>query len=110
MSPQAKGFFKGMSFPLATTGVINSLFFGVYGAALKSLSSGKSGKEASSAQIFMAGCAGGAAQLVLACPTELVKIKMQIQTGELTCDQSVVFYVVNNGIMYITITELIDGR
>lgn len=32
--------------------------------------------------IFLAGCAGGVGQLVIACPTDLVKVKLQIQTGE----------------------------
>ena len=31
--------------------------------------------------IFLAGCAGGAAQLTVACPIDLVKIKLQTQTG-----------------------------
>ena len=33
-------------------------------------------------EIFWAGCAGGAAQLVVACPVDVVKIKLQTQTGE----------------------------
>ena len=31
-------------------------------------------------EIFWAGCAGGAAQLVVACPVDLAKIKLQVQT------------------------------
>ena len=29
---------------------------------------------------FLAGCAGGATQLVVSCPVDLVKIKLQVQT------------------------------
>ena len=29
--------------------------------------------------IFLAGCAGGVAQLSIACPIELIKVKMQTQ-------------------------------
>ena len=38
-------------------------------------------------EIFWAGCAGGAAQLVVACPVDLAKIKLQVQTqtGEGGC-------------------------
>ena len=32
-------------------------------------------------EIYLAGCAGGVAQLVIACPIDLAKIKLQTQTG-----------------------------
>ena len=35
-------------------------------------------------EIFWAGCAGGAAQLVVACPVDLAKIKLQVQTQTAT--------------------------
>ena len=38
-------------------------------------------KKPSTAQIYVAGCAGGFAQLIVACPVDLVKIKLQTQTG-----------------------------
>ncbi|CAL4071605.1 unnamed protein product, partial [Meganyctiphanes norvegica] len=74
-----RGFYKGMGFPLISTGALNSLFFGVYGNSLRYLSKEK--EKPSFSDIFVAGCAGGVVQLVVACPVDLVKIKMQMQTG-----------------------------
>ncbi|XP_069194358.1 solute carrier family 25 member 45 isoform X3 [Procambarus clarkii] len=72
-----RGFYKGMGFPLLAAGTLNSLFFGVYGNSLRWLSEGKA--RPSPADVMLAGCAGGVAQLFVACPVDLVKIKMQIQ-------------------------------
>ena len=36
----ARGFFKGMMYPLLTAGAINSIFFGVYGVTLAQLEVG----------------------------------------------------------------------
>ncbi|KAK7072857.1 hypothetical protein SK128_020458 [Halocaridina rubra] len=80
LSLQVRGFYKGMGFPLLATGTLNSLFFGVYGNCVRKLAEGKPAGPAYS-DIFLAGCAGGLAQLSIACPIDLVKIKMQMQTG-----------------------------
>ncbi|XP_027226309.2 solute carrier family 25 member 45 isoform X2 [Penaeus vannamei] len=74
-----RGFYKGMGFPLLSTGTLNALFFGVYGNTVRILSEGRD--RPSFTDIFLAGCAGGVAQLVVACPVDLIKIKMQMQTG-----------------------------
>ncbi|XP_068243505.1 solute carrier family 25 member 45 isoform X2 [Palaemon carinicauda] len=74
-----RGFYKGMGFPILATGTLNSIFFGVYGNCLRYLSKGKD--EPSYLDIYLAGCAGGFFQLSVACPVDLVKIKMQMQTG-----------------------------
>ncbi len=96
---QVHGYFKGMSYPLLAAGALNSLFFGVYGVTLrflqenrdasctkKKVSVGGAGSDSASkptyGDIFWAGCAGGVAQLVVACPVEVVKIKLQTQTDE----------------------------
>ncbi|KAG0717818.1 Solute carrier family 25 member 45 [Chionoecetes opilio] len=71
------GFYKGMGFPLLATGSLNALFFGVYANTLRLLNPGS--ERPTYAQVFVAGGAGGLAQLVVACPVELVKIKMQVQ-------------------------------
>ncbi len=77
------GFFKGMLYPLMSAGAMNSLFFGVYGFALKMTSDGSSTNDKPSlARIYFAGCAGGFAQLTVACPVDLVKIKLQTQTSK----------------------------
>ena len=75
------GLFKGMSYPLLSAGALNSLFFGVYGSTLEIMNRGTHKKENSYWDIFWAGCAGGAAQLIVACPVDLAKIKLQTQTG-----------------------------
>ena len=81
---------------MLSAGALNSLFFGVYGVSLRFMTSLRdpttTSKQPSSAlnsvkptnwEIFWAGCAGGAAQLVVACPVDVVKIKLQTQTGEI---------------------------
>jgi len=88
-----KGLFKGMYYPIIAAGALNSLFFGVYGVSLRFMTSlrapeaGAGSKMTSTWlkpnnwEIFWAGCAGGAAQLVVACPVDVAKIKLQTQTG-----------------------------
>ncbi|XP_066979911.1 solute carrier family 25 member 45-like isoform X1 [Macrobrachium rosenbergii] len=76
-----RGFYKGMGFPLLATGTLNSIFFGVYGNCLRYLSKDK--EAPSYLHICLAGCAGGVFQLSVACPVDLVKIKMQMQTGSI---------------------------
>ena len=86
-----------MYYPLLSAGALNSLFFGVYGATLRAMTSmrapqpgavgafgsgGGNGVKATNWEIFWAGCAGGVAQLVVACPVDLAKIKLQTQTGK----------------------------
>lgn len=74
---------------MLSAGALNSLFFGVYGVSLKFLTSLREGSSPTSNQhikptnweIFWAGCAGGAAQLIVACPVDVAKIKLQTQTG-----------------------------
>ena len=79
---------------MLSAGALNSLFFGVYGVSLRFMTSLRSPTTTSNQtisvtsvkptnwEIFWAGCAGGAAQLVVACPVDVVKIKLQTQTGE----------------------------
>ena len=81
-------------YPIIAAGALNSLFFGVYGVSLRFMTSlrapeaGASSKTTSTWlkpnnwEIFWAGCAGGAAQLVVACPVDVAKIKLQTQTGK----------------------------
>ncbi len=85
----AAGFFKGMYYPLLSAGALNSLFFGMYGVSLRAMTERRAKAEGKAAaaikptnwEIFWAGCVGGAAQLVVACPVDLAKIKLQTQTG-----------------------------
>ena len=82
------------SYPIIAAGALNSLFFGVYGVSLRFMTSVRApeagaGSKMTSTwlkpnnwEIFWAGCAGGAAQLVVACPVDVAKIKLQTQTGK----------------------------
>lgn len=75
----SKGFFRGLSYPLFSYGVVNSIFFGVYGNVLRWLDRGKKEKKSSNLNIYLAGCIGGAAQLVVLVPVDLVKVLLQSQ-------------------------------
>ena len=78
---------------MLSAGALNSLFFGVYGVSLRFMTSLRSPTTTSNQtisvtsvkptnwEIFWAGCAGGMAQLVVACPVDVAKIKLQTQTG-----------------------------
>ena len=80
-----KGFFKGLAFPLGAVGFLNSIFFGVYGIAMRQLGRWRHGDENATpyySDIFLAGCFSGAIQAVPASPIELVKVKLQCQTGK----------------------------
>lgn len=77
---QSTGFFRGLSWPVLSAGVINSVYFGVYGYTLKLL--GGDTKESSTPpylSIFIAGCAGGVVQLIPACPADVIKVVLQSQ-------------------------------
>lgn len=70
VSPQLRGFFKGMAFPLLTTGLINSVTFGCYSNALDYLTQSQrdglaNNEAASAAQVFAAGCFSGLIQVRL---------------------------------------------
>merc|ERR1712156_21884 len=82
-----RAMFKGMSYPLLSAGALNAIYFGTYGLALdaiknikRSTNSTLHATEPTSWDRFLAGCAGGATQLVVSCPVDLVKIKLQVQT------------------------------
>ncbi|XP_070572163.1 solute carrier family 25 member 45-like isoform X2 [Ptychodera flava] len=75
------GFYKGMGFPLATICIQNAVIFGVYGNTLHRLKAWRNdSKPATNTDIFISGCVAGFVQLSIACPVELVKIRLQMQT------------------------------
>ncbi|XP_068161603.1 solute carrier family 25 member 45 isoform X2 [Antennarius striatus] len=79
------GFFKGMAFPLLSTGIINSIVFGAYSNALDYMSQSQcshhaEAKAASAAQVFTAGCFSGLIQTFVSAPIDLVKVRLQGQT------------------------------
>lgn len=68
LSYQLHGFFKGMAFPLLSTGLINSIAFGSYSTALDLLTGSRHSdpsqrKPASAAQVFTAGSFAGLTQV-----------------------------------------------
>ncbi|XP_056155778.1 solute carrier family 25 member 45 [Lampris incognitus] len=80
------GFFKGMTFPVLTTGITNSIVFGSYSNALDYLTQLKrndriQGNPASAAQVFTAGCFSGLVQVFFLAPIDLVKVRLQGQTN-----------------------------
>ena len=79
-SSQVRGLFKGMSSPLATSAVVNAIFFGVYGNTLKlltSVSNSGQNKSPTLSQVYLAGALSGTVQLMVSCPAELAKIQLQ---------------------------------
>ena len=78
---QAGGYFRGLSFPLASVAAVNAVYFGVYGNLVGRLQSASDGGSSSSnyATIYVAGCVAGFAQTVVACPSDLVKVVLQSQ-------------------------------
>lgn len=76
-----------MLFPLVCSGCLNSIYFGVYDIFLRHLQSlrGNSKVLPTNAgwlqDLFIAGIIGGTAQALITCPSELIKIKMQVGKG-----------------------------
>ena len=76
---QLRGFYRGLSWPLFSIGMVNSVFFGVYGHTLKYLESDKSLRKSNYLHIYLSGCVGGAAQLVFVVPVDYIKTALQSQ-------------------------------
>lgn len=79
---------RGLSYPIYSVGAINSIFFGVYNRVLDKISprssEGKKDYEAYGIKyldVFAAGCIAGFAQLSLAVPVDLVKVRLQAHQG-----------------------------
>ncbi|TWW56262.1 Solute carrier family 25 member 45 [Takifugu flavidus] len=80
------GFFKGMTFPLLSAGLINSIAFGSYSTALDLLTGSRHSdpsqrKPASAAHVFTAGTFAGLTQVPVCIPIDLVKVRLQGQTS-----------------------------
>ncbi|VDM39953.1 unnamed protein product [Toxocara canis] len=69
------GLLKGLSSPLASLTVINAIIFGVYGNVTRLFEN-----QESVVTHFIAGCVSGLAQTAIATPTEMLKLRMQIQS------------------------------
>ena len=87
---QVRGFFRGMSFPLLSYAAINSVFFGVYNYSLKTLHIDPS-TTPSYFTVMAAGSLGGGAQLLVACPSDVVKCILQSQIPESSSGKRSIF-------------------
>ncbi|XP_007171000.1 solute carrier family 25 member 45 isoform X1 [Balaenoptera acutorostrata] len=78
------GFFKGMSFPIASIDVVSSVLFGVYSNVLLALTATSHQERwaqlPSYTHVFIAGCAGGFLQAYCLAPFDLIKVRLQNQT------------------------------
>uniref|UniRef100_A0A8D2CST2 Solute carrier family 25 member 45 n=1 Tax=Sciurus vulgaris TaxID=55149 RepID=A0A8D2CST2_SCIVU len=78
------GFFKGMSFPIASIAVVNSVLFGVYSNTLLALTATshqeRRAQPPSYTHVFVAGCTGGVLQAYCLAPFDLIKVRLQNQT------------------------------
>ncbi|XP_031635025.1 solute carrier family 25 member 45-like isoform X2 [Contarinia nasturtii] len=77
------GFFRGMAFPMMSSGILNSILFGVYGNELRRLqnicTSDAERKIEWAQNVFLAGSTAGLIHAFFACPIELIKIRLQTQ-------------------------------
>lgn len=83
--PQVFGFFKGMSFPLASIAVYNSVVFGVFSNTQRFLSQHRCREPGPSAprslsDLLLASMVAGVVSVGLGTPVDLIKIRLQMQT------------------------------
>ncbi|KAM4722231.1 solute carrier family 25 member 45 isoform 2-T2 [Rhinophrynus dorsalis] len=77
------GFFKGMSFPVGSVAISNSLAFGSYSNALLYLSDTEYKDWTNPPQnlhVYMSGCFSGLVQIYVSAPIDLIKVRLQNQT------------------------------
>ncbi|XP_006860994.1 PREDICTED: solute carrier family 25 member 45 isoform X1 [Chrysochloris asiatica] len=78
------GFFKGMSFPIASIALVNSVLFGVYSNVLLALTTTPHQERWTHPPVYMdvfiAGCLGGFVQAYCLAPFDLIKVRLQNQT------------------------------
>ncbi|KAM5169846.1 solute carrier family 25 member 48 isoform 2-T2 [Callospermophilus lateralis] len=79
------GFFKGMSFPLASIAVYNSVVFGVFSNTQRFLSQHRCGEPETSprhslSDLLLASMVAGVVSVGLGGPVDLIKIRLQMQT------------------------------
>ncbi|CAB0014973.1 unnamed protein product [Nesidiocoris tenuis] len=92
-----RGFYKGMFFPTLSAGVLNALFFGVYGNSLRQMIRGSDRtlccEDTESEDTYyssvswhwrvaLAGFLGGAAGVLVGCPVDCIKTKLQGNTKD----------------------------
>ena len=76
-SLQVAGLYKGVLAPIVSAGLINATVFGVHGSIMARLQPDHSTPRL--ANSFIAGAAGGFVSCLITSPTELIRIRMQMQ-------------------------------
>ncbi len=79
----ATSFFRGMLAPLVANAPINAIIFSVYGGLIRHAERERRHEPQRAATLveqLAAGACGGAAQCVVACPSELIKVQQQVST------------------------------
>ncbi|XP_060077876.1 solute carrier family 25 member 45-like [Ylistrum balloti] len=75
-----RGFFRGLSWPLFTFGIVNSILLRVYGNTMKILEKNDpEDRKKHYMNVYFAGCTGGAAFQVVAIPFDYIKVVLQSQ-------------------------------
>ncbi|RXM96233.1 Solute carrier family 25 member 48 [Acipenser ruthenus] len=77
------GFFKGLSFPLASITLYNSVVFGVYSNTQRLIRESRSGTERRGpdlVELVLSSIAAGFISVGIGAPVDLVKIRLQMQT------------------------------
>ncbi|XP_033735309.1 solute carrier family 25 member 45-like [Pecten maximus] len=77
------GFYRGMSWPLFSTGFTTSVFYGVYGNTLTFLEPEKTKQKSAYSKIVLAGSVAGMAQGLPVIPIDYVKVVLQSQLSTL---------------------------
>ncbi|KAJ4958590.1 hypothetical protein NE237_025701 [Protea cynaroides] len=75
-----RGLYKGMGAPLATVAALNAVLFTVRGQ-MEALLRSEPGAHLSVSQQVVCGAGAGSAVSILACPTELIKCRLQAQSA-----------------------------
>ncbi|KAK2848754.1 hypothetical protein Q5P01_008588 [Channa striata] len=96
----ALGFFKGMSFPLASITVYNSVVFGFFSNSLRLISQYRYGDgrhPSSMLDLTLASMLTGLVSVGLGAPVDLVKIRLQMQTQAVLAENLHLAGSVSNG-------------
>eukprot|EP00116_Pleurobrachia_bachei_P010357 sb/3470619/ len=75
----ARGLYKGMMAPMASTSAMNAVFFGVYSSVLQSLDNDMDRPKVSST--YIAGTVSGLLAGFISGPVELIKCRLQVSAG-----------------------------
>mmetsp|Transcript_63667 Transcript_63667/g.125015 ORF Transcript_63667/g.125015 Transcript_63667/m.125015 type:complete len:321 (-) Transcript_63667:221-1183(-) len=78
-SEGSRGFFKGVTPPLAAVAMYQAVCFASFSLAFKAVAPGQLEENASLRSLFVAGSLSGMATVFVTTPTDLLKIRLQLQ-------------------------------